>query len=195
LAIAGHDAGRWTRSELGHRAWTVYFDARGGTHPSTWHLAEVPQLHPGDAVPIPNASAIAAPKGVAFDPISWREVWTTTPGSDQDECVDVGDQTNVRSAEFVVGNFASYRQYWRGTLDTSKLYYVPLDPTGHPPLVLSAQSLHDPNDTASPLQQAGAAWGANGDYFYATGTVIPHRGRWRLTITAGPNWGCFDLTL
>jgi hypothetical protein len=173
----------------------VYFNARGGTHTARWHLAEERQIHPGDAVPIPSASAVAAPKGLELDPISWREVWTTTPGSDSRECVDVADRTNVRSATFVVGNFASYRQYWQGTLDTSKLYYVPLDPTGHPPPVVTAQSLDDPKDTASALQQAGAAWGANGDFFYATGTVIPHRGHWRLIVTAGTNWGCFDLTL
>jgi hypothetical protein len=155
----------------------------------------VAQLHPGDAVPLPNASAVAAPKGVAFDPISWREVWTTTPGSDQRECVDVADRTNVRSGTFVVGNFSSYRRYWRGTLDTSKLYYVPLSPTGHPPLTVTAQSLDNPSETTSPLQQVGAAWGADGDFFYATGTVIPHTGRWRLTVTAGPNCGCFDLTI
>jgi hypothetical protein len=31
--------------------------------------------------------------------------------------------------------------------------------------------------------------------FYATGTLLVHRGRWRLVATAGRNWGCFDLTL
>jgi hypothetical protein len=107
----------------------------------------------------------------------------------------VADQTNLRSGTFVVGNFASYRQYWQGTLDTSKLYYVPLDPTGHPPLVITAQSLDDPDEMTSPLQQAGDAWTATGGFFYATGTVIPHRGRWRLTVTAGTNWGCFDFKL
>jgi hypothetical protein len=195
LTIAGTSAGHWNRDELRHRAWMVYFDAQGGAHPEKWQLAEVQQLHPGDAVPIPSDSAVAAPKGVAFDAISWRQVWTTTAGSTERECVDVADRSNVRSGTFVVGNFASYRQYWSGTLDTSKLYYVPMNPTGHPPLVVTAQSLDDPTDTVSPLQQAGEAWGADGDFFYATGTVLPHRGRWRLTVTAGTNWGCFDLTL
>jgi len=35
----------------------------------------------------------------------------------------------------------------------------------------------------------------NGFPFYATGTLLPHRGRWRLVATAGRNWGCFDLML
>ena len=31
--------------------------------------------------------------------------------------------------------------------------------------------------------------------FYISDFVLPHAGRWRLIATAGPDWGCFDLTL
>jgi hypothetical protein len=33
-----------------------------------------------------------------------------------------------------------------GALDTSKLYYVPLHPAGHPALAVSAQSLDKPTE-------------------------------------------------
>jgi hypothetical protein len=39
------------------------------------------------------------------------------------------------------------------------------------------------------------AWAENGMFFYPSGTVLPERGRWRLTAQLGRNSGCFDLTL
>jgi hypothetical protein len=191
LTIAGKRAGTWTHAAMQHRRWTLYFDAQGDSNPATWRLAEVPQIRPGD-IPIPKVSA---PAGVDFDPIRWRQEWTTTPGTDQRRCASVAGHTDVRSASFIVGNFCAYRRYWRGTLDTSKLYYVPLHPEGRPPLAVTAQSLDDPAEVVSVVSEYGPAWGVAGAFFYATGTVIPHRGRWRLTATAAPNWGCFDLTL
>jgi hypothetical protein len=191
LAVAGTTAGTWTHTALQHRHWWLFLNAQGNTNPTTWHLSELRQINMGD-IPVPDTSS---PVGIKVDPIIWRQEWTTTPGTDQRACANVAAHTDVRSASFIVGNFNAYRHEWNGTLDTSKLYYVPLHPEGQPPLSVSAQSLDNPTEVPALLAAYNLAWGATGDFFYATGTVLPHRGRWRLTATAGPNWGCFDLTL
>jgi hypothetical protein len=191
LTIVGKTGGTWSRAALQQRHWWLFFDAQGDSNPATWHLSEVRQANGGD-IPVPDVSS---PVGMNVDPIAWRQEWTTTPGTDQHACASVGSRADVRSASFIVGNFNAYRHDWDGTLDTSKLYYVPLHPEGQPPLAVSAQSLDNPSEVVPVLSEYSPAWGATGDFFYATGTVLPHRGRWRLTATAGPDWGCFDLRL
>jgi hypothetical protein len=96
----------------------------------------------------------------------------------------------------VVGNFAAYRSRWDGTLENSKLAYTPLHSTAVDPLMVTALTIGaDPAETVEPVQFLANAWSSDGWPFYATGTVLPHRGRWRLVAEAGPNWGCFDLTI
>jgi hypothetical protein len=111
--------------------------------------------------------------------------------------VKVKNRTDVRSNSFIVGNFRAYRDQWDGTIENSKLYYVPLYPEQPaPPLAVSAEPL-DGQPAIPPLVSRGTdgyAWNRGGP-FYATGTLLAHRGRWRLVATAGRSWGCFDLTL
>jgi hypothetical protein len=191
LTVAGRKAGTWTRLALQRRHWWLFFNAQGDSDPATWHLSEVSQVNTGD-ITVPDVST---PAGVKLDPTVWREEWTTTPGTDRRACTSVGKRTVLRSGSFIVGNFNAYRTAWNGTLERSKLYYVPLHPEGRPPLMVSAQSLDNPREVVPVLNGFNEAWGATGDFFYATGTVLPHRGRWRLTATAGQNWGCFDFEL
>ena len=83
-------------------------------------------------------------------------------------------------------------------MENSKLYYIPLYPEQTtPPLAISAEPL-DGQPADPPVVWRGTdsyAWSSKGMPFYATGTLLVHRGRWRLVATAGRNWGCFDLTL
>jgi hypothetical protein len=111
-----------------------------------------------------------------------------TPG------VTVGHRPEVRSGSFIVGNFQAYAADWNGTPDRSKLYYIPLYPQGKPPLDVRAAALGGP---AAPFVSVLQVYGeALGDPFaYTTGTVLRHRGKWRLIATAGRNWGCFYFTL
>jgi len=116
--------------------------------------------------------------------------------------VDVGTRPAVRSGEFIVGNFAAYIDSWDGTPENSKLAYTPLYPpdyqpghVGDIPLPnVTAQRLDTAADPISPAH-LGPAWALNGMFFYASGTLLPERGRWRLTAELGRNRGCFDLTL
>lgn len=196
LAMGPRRISTWSRQSLVQTGGWVFVHVRGGAAPSSWRFDEVQQVHAPD-VPRPPAEAS---NGVPFDPTAWQEEWTTTPGEGTDVvCALVGDGTSVRSGSFIVGNFASYRADWTGAPDRSKLWYQPLHPGGEPPLQVVAQRV-DPSGTpvgepVSVLRDAGAAWGGAGTYFYATSTLFPARGRWRLTATAGVNRGCFDFDL
>ena len=141
-------------------------------------------------VPVPSVS----PPVVAAD---WQKLWSTIPGSAFRRCVPVKNRTDVRSNSFIVGNFRAYRDQWDGTIEKSKLYYVPLYPEQTaPPLAVSAEPL-DGKPPDPPVVWRGTNGYARNSTgpFYATGTLLAHRGRWRLVATAGRNWGCFDLTL
>lgn len=105
----------------------------------------------------------------------------------------VGRLTEVRSDSFIVGNFAAYAADWNGTLDHSKLYYIPLYPDGKPQLHVRAQHLGGHGPFVSVLNRYGETLGD--PFAYTTGTVLPRRGAWRLVATAGRNWGCFDFNL
>jgi hypothetical protein len=127
----------------------------------------------------------SAPSSVA------RGRWATTPGTAQRRCVKVGHHTDVRSDTFIVGNFAAYVADWDGTVDHSKLYYIPLYPHGKPRLAVAAKSLGSRGPPVSILKTYGET--LSDPFAYTTGTVLPRRGSWRLIATAGRNWGCFDL--
>jgi hypothetical protein len=149
-------------------------------------------------VPVPRISAPAAFRLPKLDHTQWQKTWATTPGSAARRCVRVKNRSDVRSDSFVVGNFRSYISTWDGTVENSKLYYIPLYPEQTaPPLAVSAEPL-DGQPAVSVVVEGGTggyAWALNGVPFYATGTLLPRRGRWRLVATAGRSWGCFDLTL
>jgi hypothetical protein len=152
-----------------------------------------PQKPTAATVPVPSVSA---PK---LDRARWQYLWTRIPGSAARRCVPVKNRTDVRSNSFIVGNFRAYFDQWDGTIENSKLYYIPLYPERPAPrLAISAEPL-DGQPADPPVVWRGTddyVWGIrHGVRFYATGTLLAHRGRWRLVATAGPNWGCFDLTL
>jgi hypothetical protein len=147
-------------------------------------------------VPVPSVSGPAASHLPKIDPADWQRQWSI-PGSAARRCVQVKNRSSVRSHSFSVGNFRSYISAWDGTMENSKLAYIPLYPDQPaPPLAISAHPL-DGQPADPPILEGGTdyAWALNGIPFYATGTLLPHRGRWRLVATAGRNWGCFDLTL
>jgi hypothetical protein len=137
------------------------------------------------------------PVSPTINPAEWQRLWSTVPGSASHRCVEVKNRKDVRSNSFIVGNFRAYIDQWDGTIENSKLYYIPLHPEQTaPPLAVSAEPL-DGQPAVPPV-----LWRGTNDYarnekgpFYATGTLLAHRGRWRLVATAGRNWGCFDLTL
>jgi hypothetical protein len=148
-------------------------------------------------VPVPPISAPAAFRLPKLDHAQWQKLWATMPGSAARRCVRVKHRSSVRSNSFIVGNFQSYIRFWDGTLDNSKLAYTPLYPEPTTPQLAVSAEPRDGQRADSLVVQGtnDYAWAMNGVPFYATGTLLPHRGRWRIIATAGRNWGCFDLML
>ncbi len=129
--------------------------------------------------------------------------WSDLPGSVSGRCVDVGNDVDVRSGDFVAGNFAAYKRRWDGTAENSKLYFIPRhpDPPGPgevytaPPLVVMARHL-DADDFVVRHTFGEHGYGrADDTHFYATGTVLPSSGRWRIHVEAGVDQGCFEVTV
>jgi len=180
------NTGRWFQSRPPGRRltalWIAVTAACSAGNPSDQPAATT--------VPVPSI----APQ---LDAAEWQKLWSGIPGSAARRCVHVKNRTDVRSNSFIVGNFRSYRDHWDGTIERSKLYYIPLSPEQTaPPLAISAEPL-DGKPEVRPVVWRGTSGYAHGKGgpFYATGTLLAHRGRWRLIATAGRNWGCFDLTL
>jgi hypothetical protein len=76
-------------------------------------------------VPLPSSTN---PDGSGPHPRSWHQMWRTTPGTPEHRCIDVGPRRDVRAGDFIAGNFSSFIRNWDGTLETSKLYYIPAAP-------------------------------------------------------------------
>jgi hypothetical protein len=148
-----------------------------------------------EQVPVPQVSL---PNGgpLALDAVAWTKLWRTTPGTERTRCVDVGNRDAVRSGQFIVSPFNIFIERWDGTEQTSKLAYIPLHPDGRTSLDVTATR----RGTEPPLVVTlhfgpPYSWTEDGMPFYATGTVLPDRGRWQLEAVAGRDRGCFDLDL
>jgi hypothetical protein len=143
-------------------------------------------------VPLPS---ITNPDGSSPNRRAWEQMWRTTSGTPEDRCLDVNSRTDVRSGDFIAGNFSVFVRDWDGTLATSKLYYIPSAPVPGQPLTVVAERLDDAARQQVTFTFGGTAWTLDGIPFYVSGTVLPVRGRWRLTATVGENSGCFDVAL
>jgi hypothetical protein len=139
----------------------------------------------------------------------WDRFWFDTPGIPNRECTGATpEQINVRSGDFIAGNFASYVRAWHQSTDSthqaySELYYIPMHPAGQlpfhmVPLTITASRIDGPVGPRRPVliyTFRDSAWSDVGYPFYATGTVLPEAGTWKVTAQAGSNWGCFVLNL
>ena len=117
------------------------------------------------------------------------------PGNSDRRCVDVGNDTDVRSGEFVAGNFREYVRQWEPDMPDGrgKLYWIPLHPDKMRSLTVRAILLDHPTITET-YHFNVIGWTENGP-FYPSGIPLPRAGTWRLVATSGPDWGCFELTL
>jgi hypothetical protein len=151
---------------------------------------------------IASASAEAARHPQAPPPRAIGLAFQDAPGTGARSCVDVerqrpaSAQDGVRSGEFLAGPFVIYADMWRQNPENaSKLWWVPLHTGTMPGLTVRAVLLDDP--TVQRVFTA-AIVGHNDrgrEAFYPSGVVLPSAGRWMLVATAGPDWGCFIVTL
>lgn len=163
--------------------------------PATTAAAEAegrdyPQSHPPQEPDgaFQRAAGTAARDCVEVEPLLASDADSTLPASDQRGSAGHG----IRSGEFVAGPFGGYKQNWARDPRDGKLWWVPLHRDAMPGLTVRAVLLDDPAiGRAFTLTPAAGADGP----FYPSGVVLPAPGRWLLLATAGPNWGCFVMTL
>lgn len=107
---------------------------------------------------------------------------------------------DVRSGEFVAGNFAEIDGYSQpGEPDfRAKIYWVPDDRhiAEAEVLKVTVEKMHD--GARSHTQRFGGdgtnAW-SDGRYFWPSGISLPEHGQWRLTAVAPDHWGCLLITI
>jgi hypothetical protein len=120
------------------------------------------------------------------------------PGTSGRTCVNVnrnldamGRDGALRSGEFVAGPFGSYTIHWT-PYNEGKLWWAPLHTDRMPGVRVEAILLDEPSVRRS---YEFSTVGFTEDAFYPSGTLLPKSGTWRLFVTSGPDWGCFELTL
>lgn len=102
---------------------------------------------------------------------------------------------DIRSGEFLVGNFASVVEKWSEWPNGDvKLYWVPFDwqVAFTEPLEVTVEPLESGSAVVQTFDmRASSASGV----FWPSGTKFPGPGRYRLTAIAPGHWGCFELTV
>jgi hypothetical protein len=165
---------------------------------------------PSDTLVAPTSSAsrtheqLLADPGTAdhqcvdVDDLRARHAWRTVPEPNG----QTASVLDVRSGEIVAGNFydLSGTDHPGDPAFSAKIYWIPLDPTiaKTNPLTLTITDLDNTSTPATTLHLGGdgtASMTVDRYYFWPSGTPLPHRGRWRITAEAPPEWGCFELTV
>jgi hypothetical protein len=103
---------------------------------------------------------------------------------------------DIRSGEFLAGNFASVVEKWSEWPNGEvKLYWVPFDRqiafTG--PLEVTVEPLE--SNGSAVVQTFEVRASTANVVFWPSGTKFPESGRYRLTAIAPGHWGCFELTV
>lgn len=157
---------------------------------------------PGVVIPssIADAEAEAQRHPRAPLPSQVRAAFQDSPGLAERTCVDVerhrplAPEAGVRSGEFIAGPFAMYANEWKSQQGNfGKLWWIPLHTNAFPGLTVRAVLLDDPS-IRRVFSESIVGHGSGGA-FYPSTVVLPTPGRWLLVATAGPDWGCFLLTL
>lgn len=151
---------------------------------------------------IAAAEAEAARHPQAPPPPAIRLAFQDAPGTGARNCVDVerqrpiSAQDGVRSGEFLAGPFVIYADMWRQDPEhASKLWWIPLHTGKMPGLTVRAVLLDDPTVQRVFTAAIVGYSDRGGEAFYPSEVVLPVAGRWMLVATAGPDWGCFIVTL
>ena len=130
------------------------------------------------------------------------------PGSPERECVSVnplldelGRDGAIRSGQIVAGPFQHFVRGWNPYIE-NKLWVAPLHTSKMPGAIIERVPL-DGQPTVAAVGYEDMAWFAeeappNSDEarstsFYPGGLRLPEPGRWRLAVTSGPDWGCFEV--
>ncbi|MDN5766029.1 MAG: hypothetical protein L0H96_04500 [Humibacillus sp.] len=124
-------------------------------------------------------------------------VLSRTEGDPTGACVKVGVRRDLRSGGILGGPFDTARADWSNnqpdTATTSlRLYWVPLHAEKMPGVDVTA--VHAKSGTTVKVFKDSAAEAAEWSY-YDTNIRLPKAGTWRLNVSAGPDKGCFEVSL
>jgi hypothetical protein len=122
------------------------------------------------------------------------------PGTSRRECVEVSPGERARSGEFVASVEYLYRDDSESGRRSAKIAWSPLhlreeylanggETSG---MEIRAASLEEPGRIVT-HEITRTAGNSGTGAFYPSGTPLPGEGPWRLVVTSGPDWGCFDL--
>ncbi len=151
-------------------------------------------------VPVPHIAH--PPASPSLDAQAWTKLWRTTTGSSAHTCVtSVHGRLSARessslatsSPTFRLGMAPSRIRSWP-TARSTRRTTPPATPVTSHCQPSPRSGLDTDSGPIMPVQGINPAWAGNGMFFYASGTVLPERGRWRLTAQLGQNSGCFDVT-
>jgi hypothetical protein len=127
---------------------------------------------------------------------SQKAVLAALPGA-ASGCVAVGSKTDVRSGAMAAGNFASARKEYasqpKGPEDpVVTLYAIPQDAKAMPGLTVTMKRLSG-SEPARTVRSTSSET-ANSWSYYNVRLPVSAAGTWRLTMAAGSNKGCFDVS-
>ncbi len=182
-AAASSSGSRSGTPSAGGSATTARPSADGGTAAS-----------PGTG----SASTDATPSPPPSKPAngSQQAVLSAIPGN-ASGCVVVGTRADVRSGGIAAGNFAGARREYAGQAGgagarTVSLYVIPKHAKKMPGL--SVRMAPVSGDGSARTVRTSAAETANSWSYYPLTLPVPASGVWRLSMTAGPDTGCFEVS-
>ncbi|WP_370618061.1 hypothetical protein [Mumia sp. Pv 4-285] len=124
-------------------------------------------------------------------------VFSRVPGNASGECVRVGKQRDVRSGSIVGGPFDTAAATW-GTTQPGQpkrnvmLYWVPLHADDMKGVTVTAKNAA----TGATVKVNREPFGEAEQWkYYATNMVLRDPGAWTFRVSAGPDSGCFVMTL
>ena len=125
-----------------------------------------------------------------------RRAWdSSAQGTTERTCVDADKASIAQSGDFIAGPFALYNENWHNGY--GKLVWQPAVVSAAAPATLTVRARRlDAQDQARVFEGFVPTYSRAGPTkFYITGVHLPSTGRWLMVATAGPNWGCFLLTV
>lgn len=166
----------------------------------------VPSIAPGTTADVSRGSTSAPPATVGPSapfptPSNGRGAGTETdqagvlnalPGRTSPGCVSVGARaTDVRSGSVAAGNFATARHSYASGTHTVFLYLIPQHAKGlhRATITLTPRSGGSPATITSTQVDQAAQW-----QYFSVDLPVPAPGAYRLTMAAGSDHGCFDVT-
>ena len=123
-------------------------------------------------------------------------VLNSLPGSSAGSCAVVGSHTDLRAGSVAAGNFATAKKQYASTVGKTEvpsvsLYVIPQNAKAMDSVTITV----DPRGAGVTKKVTSKSIGqADAWSFYAVTLPVPAAGSYRLTVVAGINHGCFDVT-